>query len=102
MARSSRGQRGSRIVPAETGSHWSDSTVTGNDPCLNTASPATEWGLDETNSVVHGFVRLKSSARILERISGWFRLLMFGESQSKIEFCQIRKRIGLGEAASQV
>ena len=36
-----------------------------------------------------GIVRLKSFAILFARISGWFQLLMFGESQLNIEICPI-------------
>ena len=39
--------------------------------------------------LVSGIVRLKSFAIVFARISGWFQLLMFGESQSNIEICPI-------------
>jgi hypothetical protein len=53
-------------------------------------------------SSAEGIVRLKSFAIVFARISGWFQLLMFGESQSNIENCPICKKIGAGKAASQV
>ncbi len=38
-----------------------------------------------------GIVRLKSFAIVFARISAWFQLLVFGESQSNIEICQSDK-----------